>query len=423
MMTKIKVLWFTNNACSALELLDPANTRGGWLISLEKELSCHEGIELHVGFYFGSSLASFHHGETTFHPFFRGNKKNKFARYLSRILAGQNNDQEDIEKIKALVNQVQPDIVHVHGTEENFGLIQEFTRIPVVFSIQGLLNPYIEKYFSGIPFEIARRYESYVDKLSYRTARSSYKKMESAAERERRILQNARYIIGRTDWDKSITRLLAPKSVYFTGQEMLRPSFYIKTWHDSPPKGILKIITVSSDSLYKGFEMVVKTARLLKEHPGFEFIWMVAGLHKNSNCVKVIRKWLEADLETLGIRLLGNQTETQLADLLATSDIFCQVSHIENSPNSLCEAQLVGIPIIATDVGGTKSLVQHGVSGIMFQEGDPYSMAGEIIQASRNFQQCQSMAGTGRSNAIFRHNKSEMINQYVNIYKQIINKN
>lgn len=420
-MAKLKILWLTLNASSAVELLDPGNTRCGWLLSLERELSQHDDIELHVGFYHKSRLDSFQHGLTTFHPLFRLIRKNKLTRFLGRIFAGKNSDKEDISKIRALVDRVQPDIIHIHGTEDNFGLIQEYTSIPVAISIQGMLNPYIEKYFTGIPLVITRRYGSILDKLAFRTAKSGFKKMKAGAEREKRILQNARYIIGRTDWDKNITRLMAPNSTYFTGQEMLRPSFYNKIWH-SNPSGKLKIVTISSDSLYKGFEMIVKTARLLKEYSNFEFIWMVAGLNRNSNCVKVVIKWLDADLENLSVLLLGSQSETQLAELLAASDIYCQVSHIENSPNSLCEAQLVGVPIIATDVGGTKSLIKHGESGILVQEGDSHSLASEIIQASRNLRQSQMMASIGKSKAVIRHSKSEIKNQYVNIYQQIINK-
>lgn len=419
-MAKLKILWLTLNASSAVELLDPGNTRCGWLSSLEKELSHHNDIELHIGFYHGVRLHSFEHGQTTFHPLFRFARKNKFTRFLRRIHAGRNNDQRDIENIRILIDQLQPDIIHIHGTEENFGTIQEFTSIPVVISLQGLLNPYIEKYFSGIPLNVTRRFLSLVDRLAFRSAKTSYKKMTAAAEREKQILQNARYIIGRTDWDKNFTRLIAPNSIYFTGQEMLRPSFYSKEWHQNPPNGTLKIVTVSSDSLYKGFEMIVKTARLLKEYSDLDYIWVVAGLNNSSNCVKVVLKWLDADLESLGIRLIGNQTETQLADLLATSDIFCQVSHIENSPNSLCEAQLIGIPIIATDVGGTNTLIQNGDSGILCQEGEPFSMAGYIVFAARNFMQCKIMAGKGRKIALIRHNQTEIKNQYIDIYKKII---
>ena len=113
-----------------MELLSPGNTRGGWLSSLERELSCHDEIELHVGFYYLNSLRQFNHRQTTFHPLLRGSRKNKFTRFLSRIHASLNNDQEEIEKIKALVDQVQPDIIYVNGTEENFRMIQVFTSFP-----------------------------------------------------------------------------------------------------------------------------------------------------------------------------------------------------------------------------------------------------------------------------------------------------
>lgn len=415
----MKVLWLTNNACSALELLEPTNSRGGWLVSLEKELSHHDEIDLHVGFYHKTYIVPFRHDQTTFYPLGRNYSKNKVTRYIGRIFSSQHNDQKEIKIIKSLIDKLQPDIIHVHGTEENFGLIQGHTRIPIVISIQGLLNPCLEKFFSGIPSHITRRYESLVDKLAFRTARSSYRKLKKGTDRERVILKNAQYIIGRTGWDRAITRLLSPGSTYFEGQEMLRPSFNAKTRHKTPLNRTIKLLTVSGNSLYKGFEMIVKTSKLLKEFPDFDFVWLVAGVDRNSYSVRIVMKWLNVDLEKIGIRLLGNQTEPQLADLLTNSHIFCQVSHIENSSNSLCEAMMIGLPIIATNVGGTNSLLESKKEGLLIQEGDSYALAGAIIETNNNMKNKISQAKKAKQRAVYRHNKQAIVNELISNYNNI----
>jgi glycosyltransferase involved in cell wall biosynthesis len=417
----MRILWLTNNACSAMELLDPQNTRGGWLVSLEKELSQLDEIELHIGFYHKKSLTPFQHGQTTFHPIGPKREKGRILRYLDKLFTNSINDQKEIEKLLNLVKDVQPQLIHIHGTEGNFGLIQGQSSTPIVISIQGLLNPLVEKFYGGIPKDDAKRYESYKDKLTLRSASNIYRLLNTKAKREKKILSKARFIIGRTRWDRAVTRLLAPQSTYFIGQELLRPSFYTKTWHNTKWNASLKIVSVTSDSLPKGFASIVKAAMLLKRYPGFDFVWSIAGLDRRSHCVRLVKKWLGVDLQEIGLRFLGNQTENQLTDLLASSDVFCQVSHIENSSNSLCEAMMIGMPCIATFSGGTSSILSDGKEGLLVQDGDAFSLSGAIIELYKDFEKAKKYGDEARRAALSRHDKSRVINDLFDIYNTILN--
>ena len=60
---------------------------------------------------------------------------------------------------------------------------------------------------------------------------------------------------------------------------------------------------------------------------------------------------------------------------MLASDLYVSASHIENSPNSVAEAQLIGMPCIATGVGGTATYIEHNISGIIVPPGDPYALA------------------------------------------------
>src|SRR5690606_3770687 len=121
--------------------------------------------------------------------------------------------------------------IHIHGTEDNFGLIQQYISIPTVISIQGILTSCIEKYFSGIPAAVAKKHESISDRLLLKSPHQLYKNIESRARRERSILLKTRHVIGRTNWDKRVTRILAPESSYHINNEILRNSFYTTQWN------------------------------------------------------------------------------------------------------------------------------------------------------------------------------------------------
>ncbi|NJN24870.1 MAG: glycosyltransferase [Cyclobacteriaceae bacterium] len=307
----------------------------------------------------------------------------------------------------------------MHGTEENFGLIQFHTEKPVVISIQGILNPYKEKYHSGIPQNVVLKYEGLVNKILKNSASYNLSSFQRRAVREREILLKSKYIIGRTEWDKSISKFMAPNSQYFTGQEMLRDAFYLNSWKKRKLVGEIKIATVTSNGLYKGYETIVKTCLLLKNYE-IAFKWKVIGINVQNSIVQICHKWLGVSPADVGITLLGSKDDREIVETLIHSDIYCQVSHIENSPNSLCEAQILGVPIIASNVGGTNTLIRHNVNGVLVQDGEPYFMASKIKEYQQNPDKYIKMAKNGQKMAQHRHNRIMIVSDLLKTYQAIV---
>jgi glycosyltransferase involved in cell wall biosynthesis len=414
----MKILWLSNNPCYAIEKLSPNTQSGGWLKALNYHLIEKDDVELSVCFYWSEPLDPFEFHNTKYYPISIPKPKSIWEKIRNKVSGNTDDNYISIKKINDIVNQVNPDVIHVHGTELNFGLIQYETSIPVVISIQGILSPYYEKYFSGIP-------EKYLKRIKKLSLVSFFKPLNSAfrinAERERKILKVAKHIMGRTDWDKRVTRLLAPESNYFLGNEILREAFYNdnhiwnKTSFDQP----LKLITTSGDVAYKGFELIVKTAKLLHDF-NIKIEWYVVGLNESNLIPKAVKSWLKCDLDHLGIKLLGMMNESKLIQKLLESDIYCQVSHIENSPNSLCEAMMLGMPLIATNVGGTSTMVKNKHEGILVQEGEPYEFAGAIIELKNNFSRAKNYGENARITAMDRHRPSKVVTEILNSYESIV---
>ena len=132
---------------------------------------------------------------------------------------------------------------------------------------------------------------------------------------EQRNLMHARYIIGRTDWDKRITRILAPNSQYFVGNEILRDSFYQNIWKSK------------MDNNYKGFETLCYALSLLNSI-GVDVEWRVAGVNADSAIVKITKKMLGSKYPKKGLVLLGSLQENELVRNLMAANMYVMVSHI-----------------------------------------------------------------------------------------------
>jgi glycosyltransferase involved in cell wall biosynthesis len=69
-----------------------------------------------------------------------------------------------------------------------------------------------------------------------------------------------------------------------------------------------------------------------------------------------------------------------------------QPSHTEGSPNSILEAMLAGVPIVATSVGGVPDIIEHGISGLLIPPHNPVALAQSILELSSSNLLCRRLS-------------------------------
>lgn len=420
----MKVLWFSNTPARGDEYLHIKDTGGGWMKALDGELQ--NQVDLHVAFHYPKPINKFQYGKTKYYPITLKNWRLQlfYDNFTNRIY-----DREFEGVYLALVNEVKPDIIHIHGTENPFGCIIGKVKIPVVVSIQGNMTVYTKKFLSGIDAKYLRvknidTSKSIVNLLLSKSFSDTYKVFKRSAKIESRNLSDCKYIIGRTDWDRRITSILSPKSRYFHGDEMLRASFYENKWSSSKhhPDDQIIIHTTSGNSPYKGFESICSSLTLLIKL-GYNIEWRVAGVKEKDLIVKIVKKKLNDQFPGNSLILLGDLDENQIVKKLLEADMYVMPSHIENSPNSLCEAMILGMPCIATFAGGTGSLLKDGEEGILIQEGDPWALSGAILELAKNREKACKYGLKARIKALQRHNKEKIIMELLIVYNNIVTEN
>jgi len=144
----------------------------------------------------------------------------------------------------------------------------------------------------------------------------------------------------------------------------------------SSTDGPLSLLAVGALSPQKNFSLLVEAcARLVQQNPD-----MVQRFHLRIAGEGPLREPLQQQIDQLGlnvtIELLGNRSDVPL--LLHDADLFVMSSDWEGLPIALLEALLTGVPVVVTDVGGCKDVVETCQAGLIVPPGDSKAVADAI---------------------------------------------
>lgn len=416
----MKVLWFTDSPSLASGFLNLERNITGWIESLQKEIEKIEDIELGVAFPFGNTEEKrFDIENTKYFSFPYPKSKKNFNSFLSRW-KHETEHESVISHYLKIVEEFNPDVIQIFGTESPFGLIIPYVKIPVVIHIQGNLTVYSKKWFSGISnFNILKHSNLKTIYKAYGLWHLYYNFVKRS-DRERRIMSTCQYFIGRTDWDRRISNVLSDSSQYYHCEELLRSDFYLAERWKKPNQKRIKIVSTVSTMVYKGLETILETAELLQKKAAFDFEWSIAGIKGTEEIIGIIEKVFNKKFSDQNIIFKGSLNPVKLLEELHQSTVYVHPSHIENSPNSVCEAMLIGMPVIATYSGGTPSIVLNGTDGLLVQDGDPFAMAGAIIDLVKDNSLMLSLTENAFNKAKIRHDRKIVRDQMAEIYLKII---
>lgn len=416
-MNKIKVLWFEVSIPGCY--IEHGAVIGGWQDSLENIVRNIEEISLFIAFEGKEGDKVVEKNGVTYFPIIPqySSIKDKIRRKY---------DYWGIQRDKliplavSLINELQPDIIHVFGSEWCWGQVAKYVSQPVVIHMQGSIPPYQNAYYPpGYNFfdfvcfnkiHVNRDWNQYW--LSYNN--------QKRAKIEEETLRVVDCYMGRTEWDKCIVEIYNSSASYYYCSEALRPAVMKseKKWSYREKKKI-RLVTVGCTSLLKGLDTILRTAKILKTLD-VDFEWFLVG-----------KLWLKNFLEfkenirfeEVNVKLTGFLEVEDLVNLLVSSTLYVHTAYIDNSPNSICEAQYLGVPVVSTYVGGIPSLLENGKDGLLIPANDPYTLACMIMKLSRDKKTLEQYSTMSMNKAINRHSTKQIANDLLACYRDIILKN
>jgi len=106
--------------------------------------------------------------------------------------------------------------------------------------------------------------------------------------------------------------------------------------------------------------------------------------------------------------------------LLACFDAFALTSDSEGLPLVVLEAMAVGIPVVATAVGGVPDVIEPGVTGFLVPASDRIALMKELLLLSTRPQLASDVAAAGQSRVLERHSTEHMAREYERLYRRIV---
>ena len=330
-----------------------------------------------------------------------------------------------------VVDSVAPDIIHYHGSDGIALMLPDevYSRSANVVSMQEVISGCAPHFMGGVPQDELKRHRNILrDIAGYRNIANEEEYWRTIRSRkESFVLNRAVACLGRTEWDKAWVRYIAPRAKYYHVGEILRRPFYSgrRSGIKIRPHSIYCSAALSYP-LKGGHWLLHAVANLKNKYPDVQLrVANAARIQDNNSLVRRFGKneyyrYIEDLILRLGILgnvvLLPSLSAEEVRDELERAELFCLPSLIENSPNSLGEAMLTGVPSIATNVGGTSSLLRDGIDGVLVPSSDPAMLANAISTLFDNPNLASKYADAGYNGAVVRYAPDRVVQDLMVAY-------
>ena len=396
----MRVLWITNITlppiCEALNL--PVPVVGGWMYSSLKDLQKEEGMEFAVAtVYPGKEFVERKIGGTRYYLLpLRGKDDLKYHSSLEAYW-------------KRVQREFSPEVVHIHGTEFAHGLayIRACGMKGVVVSIQGLVSVIARYYLAGISHREVLRNLTFRDIVKRDNLLQQQRKFYKRGIIEQEYIHSVRHVIGRTSWDKAHVWAINPDVHYHFCNETLREEFYKHTWRYEDCEKYSIFVSQAGYPI-KGLHQVLKAMPfVLRSYPDAKIYvagdditrrpwWRLTGYGAFLKSL-VKRYSLEGR-----VCFTGPLNEREMCERYLKANVG--------------EAQLLGVPCVASYVGGIPDMME-GNEGNIYRFEEVEMLAQKICETfDKSSLEIDCAVARGR------HSAERNSHVLLKIYRDISNK-
>lgn len=428
----MRVLWICNIMLPmvAKHLNKEGNVKEGWITGLAEQVLFYgedNGIELGICFPVEKTLAGYRESIAVE---IRGRKCTIQAYgFYEDTTRPHRYDRKLESALAAVYADFNPDVVHCFGTEYPHTLAAVKVcpdRSKVLLGIQGICFEYAKVYLADLPSSVCRRF-LLRDLLKWDNILLQQRKFYKRGKMEKKALALASHVTGRTKWDKETVRSVNPDLQYHFMNETLRPTFYEGKWSHEKCEPH-SIFLSQGDYPIKGLHYVLwALPELLKAYPDTHVYVAGQSIIRYKTLKEKIKissygKYLLNQIKKLGLEekvtFLGRLNAEEMKRQYLSSNLFLCPSTAENSPNSLGEAMILGVPCVSAKVGGISSIFSEK-EGIFYECGNTQELVDAVRKMWGDERLMLECSKNARARALCNHDADTNYHTLLQIYDRI----
>ncbi|WP_455192178.1 glycosyltransferase family 4 protein [Gemmiger sp.] len=416
----MKILWVTSQVLPLVsdELGIKKSGFGGWVMNMLNQLKKEDDIEL------GVAMVSTAVSKLTMY------KVDGVDCFIAPDKGVKEISDENRDRI---LKMFCPSLIHIEGNE--FQIHCSFSRVksvPVLLSLQGILSGYEPYQYGELPmpeYMVNLRLHNFISAWILYIKKQTLFKTRLKYENE--AIKNVRYISGRTFWDRAHSYWINPKADYFICNRILREAFYKEHWNSEDIEEH-SIFVGNGYSPLKGLHFVIDAlALLVSEFPD-------AKVYVSGDCpiiesnTPTLRKYsygriLKNKIKEYGLEqhviFIGSLNGDDMIARMKKSNVYVLPSLIENSPNTLGEAMMLGMPCVSAYTGGASEMASDNDECLFYRANDPSLLAWKIRKVFVNKSMAKTMGEKARKHALITHDPENNRNMLISAYKTILERN
>lgn len=416
----MRVLWVTNVVFPLVtgRLSLRGSASGGWLYHLADRLSDMDTIDLCV--------ASAYIGKETILLKEHGIDFYLFPMSRIEFLFGT---RKNNHMIRHMVETFHPDLIHIHGAELPFGInfVKLFSNHKIVLNIQTLSVPLYKEQFAGMRFA-----DLWMNRCIWETftLKGPVMRIIYAAFRvnlEKKYFKSIPYIIGSTLWDKAYLTCNTTFKAYFCCPYLFRKEFYDREnrWSLSEMERH-SIMTGQAVEPFKGLHVLIKALYYVKKKVADVKLYIPGPDLLSACCLKRYgyAKYIQKLIHRLDLRasviFTGPLDASKMAQRMKHSNVVVVPSAVELGSSTLCEAMLLGVPVISSFRGGMTESFEHGKSGYFYDFNEKYLLATYLLKIFNNDALAEELSHNAQIAAMKVHDPAICTNTVLSAYEHIV---
>ena len=296
------------------------------------------------------------------------------------------------KKIESIINKINPDIIHLHGTEHPYSKVFiKYKKVPHLVSFLGIVHSHAEFYTDSDTIYKLRVEKDILKNCSNFSTRAKY-------------------------MNKFILKHNQSANLYCHDYPVNQDLFFMDT---NIAKNV-DLVFFARVVKVKGIEDLIKACRSVKkkfEHFTLNVIGPIGNSYKEILEEMILTSGLDKNIKIIGYI----KNRENLYKVILKSKISVLPAYHEVAAGTIIECMILGIPVIAYNVGGIPDLLEDGKNGVLVEPHNIDKLAEEIINLLNNDELQTKYAKNAKQYAINRCKNPKIGSKLISIYQRIIN--